>query len=251
MLRNTPALLLALLALVSSVALAQSSKTLKARELVAMHDVRATVANGNLYLKSQWLTQARELLQKEGKRRGFGAAWDLRHTQWQRAEAALLQPQLEETRKQFESLAWLKPQWVAIVERDFSEADVDALIAHFKTPEGNQQLRMLDHALANNVLGAFSLTWRMKTDVPGTETELKRTQEFFYRGEEAMLFEAANSPRGIQFAFSQHGKKYTYDIVTNVVLMFVRELQNRAGEMPAMLQQRLPNAEAALQAFGE
>lgn len=230
---------------------AQSAKTLKARELVGMHDFRAVIANGNLYSKSEWLVAARELLKKEGKTRGFGADWAPSHPLWQRAEATLMQPYQAEVRKRFEALAWMKPQFVAIIERDFSEADVDALIAHFKTDEGAQQLRMLDHALANNVLGTFSLTYRLKTDVPGAEAELKRTQEMFYRGEEAMIFEVVNSPAGIQFAFSQHGKKYTYDIVTNMTLLFVRQLQDETAQIPALLQRMLPQAQAALDAYAQ
>jgi hypothetical protein len=234
----------------ATAAQAQSAKTLKARELVSMHDMRAVVANGNLYAKSEWLVAARELLKKEGKARGFSADWNEAHPVWKQAEAALMQPYEMDVRKHFEALAWLKPQFAAIIERDFSESDVDALLAHFKTDEGSQQLRMLDHALANNVLGTFSLTHRLKTDVPGAEAELRRTQEMFYRGEEAMIFEVVNSPAGIQFAFSQHGKKYTYDVVTNMVLLFVRELQDEAAQAPAAFQRVMPNVQALLDSYG-
>jgi hypothetical protein len=245
-------LLLAFLTLcLCTVASAQSAKTLKARELANLHDYRSVVANGNLYAKSEWLVAARELLKKEGKARGFGVDWTASHPQWQRAESILMQPYDAEVRKRFESLAWLKPQFVAIIERDFNETEIDALLAHFKSPEGSQQLRMLDHALANNVLGAFSLTHRLKTDVPGAEAELKRTQEMFYRGEEAMIFEVVNSQAGIQFAFSPHGKKYTYDIVTNAVLLFVRQLQDEAARIPAILQRTLPQAQSALEAYAQ
>jgi hypothetical protein len=244
-------LVLLALSLAASFTHAQSAKTLKARELVGMHDTRAVRANGHLYLKAEWLSAARDLLKKEGKARGFGADWDAANPHWQRAERALVEELAGESARRFDALAWLKPQWSAIIERDFSEADIDLLIAHFKSDEGAQQARMLDHALANNVLGAFSLTHRLKTDVPGTEKELKRTQELFYRGEESMIFQAANSPSGIQFAFSQHGKKYTYDIVTNVTLMFVRDLQDRAAASPAALKERLPQAEPAFTAYQE
>lgn len=211
---------------------AAASNIEKSERLVNQHDLSTSVAIGDYYLKQESVLAARGYLAKVGQARNLGRDWNMRDPHWQQAEAAIVAALTRETRRDFSSMEWLSEDWVKMTAADFSDQDLDKLLAHFGTEVGHKQVMILDHTVAFHVMAALSLAGKIEGTVPGTEAERTRMQQLYNTEDEAMRFNHNESPEGTQFAFSPAGKKYFVNGVLKVSGLITRRLYETAAQMP-------------------
>jgi hypothetical protein len=228
--RGAAVLWLALVALCAGAA--EASNLDKSERLVNQHDLSTSVAIGDYYLKQEALFAARSYLSKVGQARNLGRDWNIANPYWKQAEDAIVAALVRDTRRDFSSMEWLSEEWSQMNAADFSEQDMDKLLAHFGTEVGRKQAMILDHTVAFHVMAALSLAGKIDGNVPGTEVERKRMQDLYNAEDDAMRFNHNENPEGTQFAFSPVGKKYFVNGVLKVSGLITRRLYRTAAELP-------------------
>lgn len=230
---------------------ASASNIEKSERLVNHHDLSTSVAIGDYYLKQQSVLAARAQLARLGRERGLGPDWNAAAPHWQAAEAAMVATLTRDTRRQFSSLEWLSEDWSRMNAADFTDAELDTLLAHFDTEVGHKQAMILSHSVAFHVMASLSLAGKIESTVPGTEADRKRMQDLYNSEDEAMRFDHNQSPEATQFAFSPTGKKYFVNAVLRVSGLITRRLYQTAAELPGLAQRSstLPAVEQAVAGF--
>ena len=64
---------------------------------------------------------------------------------------AVVRAAMKQVGHQFSSLEWLSDEWAQLDDRDFSERDIDWLLAHLKSTYGRKQVMIVDHSVAFQV----------------------------------------------------------------------------------------------------
>jgi len=228
---------------------AMASKTEKNQELVNLHDFQCSSAIGDYFLKQESVLAARASLERIGREQGLGRDWNPKDPNWQSAEAAIVAKLMQQVHRDFSNMEWLSEEWYALNDRELSEAEMDALLAHFSTPVGRKQLLIVDHSVAFHVMASLSLAGKIQDNVPGTEAERKRMQETYYALDEAMRFDPNENPEGTRFAFSPVGKKYFTNAVLKVSGLITRRLYQSAREIPGEIDAADPQVQAAIEAY--
>jgi hypothetical protein len=221
------------LAVLWAVALPASASNIeKSERLVNLHDLSTSVAIGDYYLKQESVLAARAYLSKVGQAQDLGRDWNRNNVYWKQAEDALVSVLTRETRREFSSMEWLSDEWSRMNTAEFTEHDMDTLLAHFGTDVGHKQAMILDHTVAFHVMASLSLAGKIEGSVPGTEVDRKRMQDLYNAEDDAMRFDHNESPEGTQFAFSPVGKKYFVNAVLKVSGLITRRLYQTAAELP-------------------
>jgi hypothetical protein len=232
--------LLCLVTLMSAVlpviAHAQSAEARRAKadELLAVHKWRTTVALGNRYLKQQSLMAVRSELARLGREGNLGKAWRPGNSQWDAAEASMAAPLLDTVQRDWTSLAWLPPEWAEMTSRSFTDAEMDALVAHFRTEVGAKQARIIEQSVAFHVGGALTMSGKLIQDFPGTAEE-QRTLTYVYAEEDkAMRFSVASNDNaeGQQFALSDLGAKYQKTLMIKMTGILNARMDAVAATLP-------------------
>jgi hypothetical protein len=156
---------------------------------------------------------------------------------------------LKQTQREFSSMEWLSEEWRELNDREFSEADIDYLLAHLRTEYGRKQIMIVDHGMAVHVQSALTFTGKMQYDVPGLEQERNLMQHLFNDEDRDMRFNIADSPEGTQFAMSAMGKRYFVNAMLKVSGMISRRLDQTADAIPRTVQDAAAQAQPAVQAF--
>jgi len=242
------ALLAAGLAL-ACLAYAAQSKSEKIDELVGLHDLKTAVAIGDCYLKQQTLIAVRDELTRIGKAQQLGPAWNASNPYWKQAESAMVRATTQRVKRDFSGLEWLSEQWADLDQRDFSDADVDALLAHFNTDYGRKQLMLVDHGVAVHVQGTLTLSGKFVYDVPGAEDDRDRMQKLFDQEDRQMRYNIEDSPEGMRFAMSRVGTRYFVNAMLKVSGMINRRLDETAAAIPQTVRSLSDQALPAVQAF--
>ena len=240
-------LALGLIALLPAAALATKSD--KIEELVSLHDLKTSVAIGNHYLKQQALLAVRSQLGVMGATQSLGPDWNPSNPHWRDAENALLQDVVKQAGRQFSNMKWLLDQWAALDDHDFSESDIDALLAHFKTSYGSKQVMIMDHSVAIQVQSALTFSGKMVYTVPGAEGERTVMQKTFDAEDRDMRFDMNESPEGVRFAMSPVGKRYFVNAVLKVSGMIVQRLDQTVASIPQTVAGISAQAQPAVDAF--
>jgi hypothetical protein len=217
-----------------SLAAAETEKSPKVEALIAMHDLKTSVSIGHYYLKQETLLAVRGQLARIGREEGLGAQWNPANPYWRQAEEALLEQVMTRLDRDFVSLQWLRPLWIDLGAREFSDQELDALIAHFRSEVGRKQIQIVDHTVSTHVMMALSFSGKLK-DVPGADEERSRMQQLWNAEDDAMRFsiqDAANA-EGQRFALSPLGKKYFVTAVLKLTGMVNRRLDDLAAQVPA------------------
>ena len=228
---------------------ARADKTEKIEELVNLHDLKTSVAVGDFYLKQQALLAVRAYLAKTGREQGLGPEWNPSNPYWKEAEEALMQSMMKEINRKFSNLEWLSEEWAELDRREFSEADIDVLLRHMKTEVGRKQVMIVDHGVSVHVMGALTFTGKLQYELPGTEAERARMQELYNAEDDAMRFDIQENPEGTRFAMSKVGKKYFVNTILKVSGMISRRIDQTAATLPAELQTKAGEAQAAVEAY--
>jgi hypothetical protein len=236
-----------LTALLATPALA--SKTDKIDELVGMHDLKTAVAIGNYYLKQRILLEVRSQLADIGKAQSLGPDWNPSNPYWKQGEDALVRSATKQVNRQFSSLEWLSEEWAQLNDHDFSEQDIDRLLAHFKSDYGRKQVMIVDHGVAVQVQGALTFTGKMVYDVPGAEEDRNVMQHAYSDEDRDMRFNIDDSPESVQFALSPVGKRYFVNAVLKVSGMITRRLEDTAASIPQTVKGFSGQAQPAVDAF--
>jgi hypothetical protein len=228
---------------------AAASKTDKIDELVGMHDLKTAIAVGNYYLKQQTLLAVRGELTRIGREQNLGADWSPSNAEWKQAEETLVRAATRQVNRDFSSMEWLSEEWAKLNDSEFSERDIDRLLAHFKTQYGRKQIMIVDHGVAVHVQGALTFTGKLLYDVPGAEADRSRMQYVYNEEDRDMRFDLDESPEGVQFAMSPVGKRYFVNAVLKVSGMISRRLDQTAAALPQTVKGLADQAEPAVQAF--
>ncbi|PWT72476.1 MAG: hypothetical protein C5B46_06755 [Proteobacteria bacterium] len=243
------ALVVASLIFAAPLLAAETGKSDKIDELVSLHDLKTAVAIGDYYLRQRTLFAIRDRLAEIGRRQGLGPDWNPDDVHWKQAEAALFAPAAKQLDHGFSDLEWLSVEWAQLDDRDFSERDIDQLLAHFKTQYGRKQVMIVDHGVAVHVQSALTFTGKMLYDVPGLEAERDRMQHLYNQEDTDMRFNFQDSPEGQQFALSPVGKRYFVNAMLKVSGMISKRLDDTAAGIPQMVDSLSGRAEPAVQAF--
>jgi len=228
---------------------ALASKSDKIEQLVNLHDLKTSVAIGNLYLKQQTLLAVRGELAKMGKEQNLGPDWNPSNRYWKQAEDAVVVAATKQVNRRFSSMEWLAVEWSQLDDREFSEQDIDRLLTHFQTDYGRKQIMIVDHGVALHVQGALTFSGKMVYELPGSEDERSLMQSVYGDEDREMRFNLAESPEGVQFAMSPVGKRYVVNAVLKVSGMISRRLDDTAASIPQTVKSLSDQAQAAMLAF--
>lgn len=227
----------ALLGVVSaplSAADSAEARRAKADELLAVHKWRTTLALGNRYLKQQSLMAVRSELARIGRERSLGKTWRPGNPQWDAAEGAMVAPLLAAVELDWTSLEWLPSEWAAMTARSFTDAEMDALTAHFRTEVGAKQAIIIEQSVAFHVGGALTMSGKLIQDFPGTAEE-QRTLTYVYAEEDkAMRFSVAANDNvdGQRFALSDLGAKYQKTLMIKMTGILNARMDVVAATLP-------------------
>jgi len=215
---------------------AQSSDSRGTRidELLGTHDWITTVALGNRYLKQQSLVAVRAELARIGRHRGLGPDWKRGDAQWDAAEAVLAAPLLLGVQQDFSSLAWLPEQWNEMVRTSFTDAEIDALIRHFRTDVGRKQAKIIEHSVQFHVAAAYTMSGKLIPDFPGTAGEQRYLTVVYAEEEQATRFSiaASDNVEGQRFALSDLGAKYQKTLIIKLTGIFNARIDHLALALP-------------------
>lgn len=228
---------------------AGASEMEKSERLVNVHDLTTTVAIGDYYLKQESIVAARDFLRRLGSARGLGAAWNPANAHWKQAEDAIVSRLMHEVKREFSSLEWLSEEWTQLNQAEFSEQDMDVLLAHFGTEVGRKQVMIVDHSIAFHVISALTLGGRIQGNLPGVEADRKRMQDLYNAEDRQMRFDTDANPEGNRFAMSPAGKKYFINAVLKVTGMVSQRLSRTAADLPHRIDQAAAEIDAALDGF--
>jgi hypothetical protein len=228
---------------------AAASKTEKNEQLVALHDLKTTVAIGDYYLKQEAVLAARAFLERIGREQALGPGWNPAELHWRQAEGAIVVALMREVRRDFSNLEWLSEEWAELNDRELSEQDIDVLLRHFHTEVGRKQLMIVDHSVAFHVMASLSLAGKIRENIPGTEEDCRRMQELYNHEEAAMRFDHNANPEAAQFAFSPVGKRYFTNAVLKVSGLVTRRLYQTARELPGRIEGAAPDVQSAIDAY--
>ncbi len=228
---------------------ALASKTEKIDELVGLHNLKTAVAIGNYYLKQQTLIAVREELARLGRDQNLGADWNPSNSYWMQAEEAMVRTAMKQVQREFCDLEWLSEEWARLDEREFSEAEVDRLLDHFKTHYGRKQLMLVDHGVALHVQGALTFTGKTVYEIPGAEEDRNQMQTLFNDEDRDMRYNLDDSPEGTRFVMSAVGRRYFVNAMLNVAGMISRRLDQTAASIPQRVKVLSDQALPAMQAF--
>ncbi len=226
-----------------------ASKTEKSERLVNLHDLKTTIAIGDYYLKQEAVQTARSTLYRLGKAQDLGPDWKPGNAYWNQAENAIVATLMRRAGREFSSMEWLSEEWTQMNAADFSDQDLDALLAHFGTEVGRKQAMIVDHTVAFHVITSLTMSGKIQENLPGSEAERKRMQDLYTAEDDAMRFNHNENPEGTQFAFSPVGKKYFINAVLKVSGMVTQRLYQVAGEFPRQVDAAGPQVQAAVEAY--
>jgi hypothetical protein len=228
---------------------AAASKTEKIDALVGLHDLKTAVAIGNYYLKQRTLIAVREELTRLGRDKNLGPDWNPSNPYWRQAENTMARAAMKQVQQQFSNLEWLSEEWGQLDEREFTETQVDLLLAHFKTPYGRKQLMLVDHGMAVHVQGTLTLTDKLVPEVPGAEEERNRMQTVFNDEDREMRYNIDDSPEATRFVMSPLGRRYFVNAMLNVTGMINRRIDETAASLRQTVKALSDQALPAVQAF--
>jgi hypothetical protein len=223
----------AMAALIVGAAAAETAINPKVDELIRLHDLRTSVSIGNYYLKQESLLSVRSLLARIGRDEDLGADWQPRNPYWRQAEESLLEQLMGRVDRDFSSLEWLRPLWTDLGSREFSERELDLLIAHFQSDVGRKQVRIVDHTVSTHVMMALSFSGKLK-DIPGAEEERIQMQTLWNEEDGQMRFSIQDSANadGQAFALSPLGKKYFVTAILKLTGIVSRHIDDMAARLP-------------------
>jgi len=228
---------------------AGASETEKSERLFNQHDLATTVAIGDYYLKQESIVAARDFLRRLGEAQKLGSGWNASNAHWKQAEDAIVERLMREVKRDFSSLEWLSEEWARMNQAEFSEQDLDVLLAHFGTPVGRKQVMIVDHSIAFHVITALTMSGKIQENLPGVEADRKRMQDLYNAEDQEMRFDTSENPEGNKFALSPTGKKYFINAVLKVTGMVSQRLSRTAAELPRRIDPAAAEIEAALEGF--
>lgn len=219
-------------------------------QLIGLHDLTTCVSIGDYYLKQEALVAIRGLLARLGREEKLGAAWNPADAYWKQAESALLQPTLAKIGTEFSSLDWLRPQWKALDDSEFSAGELDVLLAHFHSDVGRKQARIIDHTVSTHVITTLAFSGKLK-DIPGVQDARSRMQAVWNKEDEEMRFsiQDAGNADGTRFAYSALGKKYFVTAMLKLTGIISRRIDDLAATLPKDVDARAEAVRPFLQEF--
>jgi len=227
-----------------------AEKQRQIEQLIEVHDLTTSVSIGNFYLNQEGLIAIRGLLTRLGNQDKLGPGWNSRDPQWQRAENVLLKEVVDKVSQDFTTLDWLRPQWQELDSKEFSAAELDALLVHFRSDVGRKQAMIVDHTVSTHVMATLSFSGKLK-DIPGIQEERNRMQAIWNKEDDDMRFsiQDASNADAQRFAYSALGKKYFVTAILKLTGIISRRLDDLAQALPQQVNARAEDIRPLLQEF--
>jgi hypothetical protein len=212
---------------------ADADKQQQIADLIGLHDLHTSVSIGSYYLKQESLLAIRAMLARLGREEKLGPDWNPKNPVWKQAEDKVLQQVSARLATDFTSLDWLRPQWQALSQREFSSEELDVLLTHFRSDVGRKQVKIVDHTISTHVMTTLSFAGKLQ-EVPGAEEDRNRMQHVWNREDDEMRFSIndATNYEGTRFALSPLGKKYFVTSILKVTGIVNRRIDELAGALP-------------------
>jgi hypothetical protein len=147
----------------------------------------------------------------------------------------MVAPLLATIDSEWTTLEWLPPEWAAMTARSFTDAEMNALTAHFRSDVGAKQAIIIEQSVAFHVGGALTMSGKLIQDFPGTAEE-QRTLTYVYAEEDkAMRFSVAANDNvdGQRFALSDLGAKYQKTLMIKMTGILNARMDTVAATLPA------------------
>ncbi len=227
-----------------------ADKQQQVAELIQLHDLNTSVSIGNYYLKQESLLAIRALLARLGREENLGPDWNPSDPTWKRAEDRLLQPIMAKLAVDFGNLEWLRPQWQALSQSEFSAEELDVLLNHFRSEVGRKQVKIVDHTISTHVMTTLSFSGKLR-DVPGAEEDRNRMQHVWNKEDDEMRFsiDDATNYEGTRFALSPLGKKYFVSSILKLTGIVNRRIDDLAGALPREVNAQAEQVRPLLEEF--
>lgn len=227
-----------------------ADKRQQVAELIQLHDLNTSVSIGNYYLKQESLLAIRALLARLGREENLGPDWNPSDPTWKRAEDRLLQPIMAKLAADFGNLEWLRPQWQALSQSEFSAEELDVLLNHFRSEVGRKQVKIVDHTISTHVMTTLSFSGKLR-EVPGAEEDRNRMQHVWNKEDDEMRFsiDDATNYEGTRFALSPLGKKYFVSSILKLTGIVNRRIDDLAGALPREVNARAGQVRPLLEEF--
>ncbi len=209
-------LLVAAMQIVSAVAIAEEKSEEEAKRdavtrLIEAHDVSLPVNIGRVYVKQAALTAARDLLYEKGKTAGLDPkAWNLRHPQWQAAEAELVAGIDELIERRVTRGLWVQEAWSEEAATVLNGEQADEVAVHFRTEGGELQRRVIEWFVGELIMQTYTFTDRLKYGVPGSEKEMEELRKITDEARRHFppIYDLTKYPDAVKFASRGPGVEY-------------------------------------------
>lgn len=226
MLRALLALLLGLAAVANA---ADATREARLRELAGFHDAAIPAAWADLYFKQEALRITRRHLLTAGREEKFGPGWNPGAAEWQAAENEIVPAMVQAAQRDYEDDGWVRDAWIAACDKRFSDQELDALLAHFRSVGGRHQAAAMDWFIAEVVMNTLTFTDRIQSGVPGSEPERQAMQRLAQAKIAAMQFDWTQYPETVRFTYTGVGLRYFRDVSFDMVAA-INARVDRAGK---------------------
>jgi len=242
---------LLLLALLASgiTSAAETAREARLQELAGFHDVAIPQAWANLYFKQEALRITRKHLLTAGREEKLGPGWNPGAPEWQAAENEIVPLLVRAAQQDYEDSGWSRDAWVTICDRRFSDAELDALLVHFRSEGGRHQAAGMDWFIAEVVMNTLTFTDRIQTGVPGSEAERQAMQRLAQAKIAAMQFDWTAYPETLRFSYQGAGLRYFRDVSFQMVSVINARIDRAAGQLHPTFDAEIERADRHIEDF--
>lgn len=221
------------------------------QELAGYHDVAIPRAWAELYFKQEALRLTRKHLLAAGREEKLGAEWNPEAPQWRAAEAEIVPVLVQAARSDYADAGWSRDAWIAACDRRFTDAELDALLAHFRSEGGRHQAAAMDWFIAEVVMNTLTFTDRIQGSLPGSEPERQEMQRLAQAKIAAMQFDWTRYPETVRFSYQGAGLRYFRDVSFQMVSAINARNDHAAGVLRSAFDAEIGRADRHIEAFRE
>ncbi len=243
------ALLVFLFVLAGVANAADAAREARLQELAGFHDVVIPKAWADLYFKQEALRITRKHLLTAGREEKLGPGWNPDAAEWKAAESELVPVMVEAAQRDYEDNGWSRAAWIAACDQRFTDAELDALLAHFRSVGGKHQAAAMDWFIAEVVMNTLTFTDRIESGVPGSEPERQAMQRLAQAKIAAMQFDWTQYPETVRFTYQGVGLRYFRDVSFQMVAAINARVDHAGKTLRPTFDAGIGRADRHIEAF--